>query len=261
MRVAAPKQDRPAHLLSWSRKSPFPRIRCLHARLLTIGSMQQSPRCLPRYRIHERPVASRFVPPAIAPSASAWQTARAAAPRPDPCRRRRRSGLDTRLVPESFPTGTAFVEGASLLRSTVDVVPRRVIERRAAVIVDGVIGRLPTAAWARRDDVLSRVEGGAARHRRRRDRAESRLPSGGMCATSRREPAVGIVRGDDVPRHRRPRRMAGSTDGSSRSLDRPVQAASTADLIRSANAGASLTAALVAKPTISLPDPCPSNVL
>ncbi|MGZ6564183.1 MAG: hypothetical protein ACXVH1_32295 [Solirubrobacteraceae bacterium] len=49
---------------------------------------------------------------------------------------RRRSGLDTGLVPESFPTSTAFDEEASLLRSTVDVVPRRVIGRRAAVTVD-----------------------------------------------------------------------------------------------------------------------------
>src|SRR5450755_4361624 len=39
------------------------------------------------------------------------------------------------------------------------------------------------------------------------------------------------------------------------------QDASTADLMRGANAGASLTAALAAKPTMSLPKPWPSKVL
>jgi hypothetical protein len=41
----------------------------------------------------------------------------------------------------------------------------------------------------------------------------------------------------------------------------PRQEASTVDLIRCANAGASLTAALAAKPTMSLPNPWPSKVL
>ena len=39
------------------------------------------------------------------------------------------------------------------------------------------------------------------------------------------------------------------------------QDASTADLMRCANAGASLMAALTAKPTMSLPKPWPSKVL
>ena len=44
------------------------------------------------FRIHERPVASSFMTPAIEAAASAWRPARAAAPGPDPCRRRSSSG-------------------------------------------------------------------------------------------------------------------------------------------------------------------------
>ena len=79
-------------------------IRADVAPLPLVGNPAHLVRTFARFRIHEGPVAPSFVAPGIRASASAWRIARAAAPRPDPCRRRTRSGAcadDTAgIVPE-----------------------------------------------------------------------------------------------------------------------------------------------------------------